>query len=66
MKRDDGMSAVKSRSRGKLLTDFWDSGYNAEGFIAEESLLRSTGMQSHPMTMMSLDFIKRISAIMNN
>lgn len=40
MKRDDGMSAVKSRSRGKLLTDFWDSGYNAEGFIAEESLLK--------------------------
>lgn len=65
MKRDDGMSAVKSRSRGKLLTDFWDSGYNAEGFIAEESLLRSTGMQSHPMTM-TLDFIKRISAIMSN
>lgn len=65
MKRDDGMSAVKSRSRGKLVTDFWDSGYNSEGFFFEESLLRSTGMQSHPMTV-TLDFIERISEIMNN
>lgn len=64
MKRDDGMSAVKSRSRGKLVTDFWDSGYNAEGFF-EESLLRRTGMQSHPMTV-TLDFIERICEIMNN